>query len=170
MQPLVRLHFQRPRTTQSDSHWRAARLFRAPGSCPYEGHTFDAGVAASRRFTPGTHRINETQGSHGTHATPNTEHRPDIASLPSSCLKEAPCCPSGRSNHALMLAPGAKLHFLRATSFTRCFFGTNPVFVAKISLSRRGAHATRAYGRSPFGSLSTKIPPHRRPNHSRSSR
>src|SRR5260221_11953197 len=127
---------------------------------------FAAGVAASRGFPPGTHRIHETQGAHGTHATPNTEHRPDIASLPSSCLKEAPCCPSGRSNHALMLPPGAKLHFLRTTSFTRCFFGRNPVFVGKIFLSRRGAHATRADGRSPFGSRFTKNAPHRRPNHS----
>src|SRR5258708_24253068 len=117
---------------------------------------FAAGVAASRGFPPGTHRTHETQGSHGTHAMPNAEHRPDIASLPSSCLKEAPCCPSGRSNHPLMLAPGAKLHFLRATSFTLCFFGTHPFFVAKIFLISRGAHATRVYGRSPFGSLSTK--------------
>src|SRR5258708_26571190 len=107
---------------------------------------FAAGVAASRGFPPGTHRIHETQGSHGTHATPNAEHRPDIASLPSSCLKEAPCCPSGRSNHPLILAPEAKLHFLRATSFTRYIFATNPVFVAKIFLSRSGAHAKSTYG------------------------
>src|ERR1700751_221566 len=85
---------------------------------------------------------------------------PNIASFRSSCLKEAPCCPSGRSNRARMNAPEPKPDFLRATPFTRCFFETTPGFVVKTFRKRPGTHAWRASNPFPSGNLLTKT--HRR--------